>query len=148
MARASVMKGSPLRTRKILGCARMIAPMTGSRRASERFAESQYSGFIQRKIEQQILRFHPHHAVLGGQRQIDLAARDVAAHGGRILEAEREQREDVAYAPGLELVAGPELVQDRGGLGVEPHVPGPARLLDLADGLHANGDRKEVLDPF
>src|ERR1044071_8745543 len=148
MARASVMKGSPRRTRKIFGCARMMAAMTGSRRARARLARLQYSGFIQRKIEQQVLRLHPHHRVLGGQREIDVAARDVGAHGGRILEAQHEQRENVAHAPGVDLVAGPELVQDRGGLGVEPDVPGPARLLDLADGRPPDAQRQEVPDPF
>src|SRR6185369_10458048 len=133
MARASVMNGSPRRARKILGCARMMAPMTGSRRARARLARFQYSGFIQRKIEEQVLRLHPHDRVLGGQREIHVPARDVAAHRGWILEPEREQRQDVAHAAGVDLVARPQLVQDRGGLGVEPHVPGPARLFDLAN---------------
>src|SRR5689334_2598567 len=147
MARASVMNGSPRRTRKIFGCARMMAAMTGSRRASERFAESQYSGFIQRQVEQQVLRLHAHRAVLGGQREIDVAAGDVAAHGGRILEPQREESEEIAHAAGVDLVAGPELVQDRGGLGVEAHVPRPARLLDIPDRLYFHFEPEKMRHP-
>src|SRR3954471_3035938 len=148
IARASVMNGSPRRARKIFGCARMMPAMTGSRRASERFAESQYSGFIQRQVQKQVLRLHADHAVLGGQREIHVAAREVAAHRGRVLEAQREQREDVAHAAGVELVAGPELVQDRGGLGVEPHVPSPARLLDLANRPDPRFQVEEMRNPL
>jgi len=51
IARARVKNGSPRGTRKIFGCARMIAPITGSRRASARLALSQYLGFMQRKVQ-------------------------------------------------------------------------------------------------
>src|ERR1051325_4264047 len=147
MARASVMNGSPRRTRKIFGCARMMAAMTGSRRARARFAPSQYSGFIQRQVEEQILRLQPHDSILGGQREIDVAARDVAAHGGRILEPQREEGEEVAHAAGVDLVAGPELVQDRGGLGVEAHVPRPARLLDIPNRLYFHFEPEKMRHP-
>src|SRR5688572_3216657 len=123
IARASVRKGSPRRARKIRGCARMMSPITGSRRASARLARSQYSGFIQRQVEQQVLRLHAHHIVFAGEREIDRAARDVGPHGGRIVELKGKKREDVAHPPGVDLVAGPQLVQDRARLGVEADVP-------------------------
>ena len=41
IARARVMNASPRRTMNTFGCARMIAAITGSRRASERRARSQ-----------------------------------------------------------------------------------------------------------
>jgi hypothetical protein len=41
IARASVRKGSPRRAMNTFGCARMIAPITGSRRMSARLALSQ-----------------------------------------------------------------------------------------------------------
>src|SRR5262245_32793380 len=147
LARARVRKGSPRRTRKIFGCVRMMPPMTGSRRASERFAESQYSGFMQRKIQKQVLGLHAHYAILGGEREIHLAPRHVGAHHGRVLELQREERKDVAHAAGIDLVAGPQLVQDRARFRVEADVPRPARLLDLADRLHTHFHCKEVLDP-
>src|SRR4051812_46840490 len=148
MARASVMKGSPRRARKTFGCARIMAAITGSRRASERFAEFQYSGFIQRQIQKQVLRLHLHHAVLGGQREIDLAAGDVGAHRPRLLELQREQRQDIAHAAGVHHAPSPQLVQDRRRFGVEPDVPGPARLLDLANRLDARFQVEEMRNPL
>src|SRR5688572_4839377 len=110
MARASVRNGSPRRARKIFGCARMTFAITGSRRASARFARSQYSGFMHRKIKEQVLRLHAHHAVFGREREVDRAPGDIGAHRRRVLELQREQREDVAHAPRVDLAPRPELV--------------------------------------
>src|SRR5918911_315268 len=99
IARASVKKGSPRGTRNTLGCERMMPPITGSRRASARFARSQYSGFIQRQVGEQVLRFHAHHAFLiGGEREVHRAAGHVGPHEARLGEVEREEREDALHA--------------------------------------------------
>src|SRR5512132_1498475 len=81
MARARVRNGSPRGTRWTRGWRRMIAAITGSRRASARLALSQYSGFIEGKIQEEVLRFHSDHVVLvRGERQVDRPAGDVAPH--------------------------------------------------------------------
>src|SRR6185503_6288908 len=147
MARARVRKGSPRRARKTFGWARIMPAITGSRRASERFARSQYSGFMQREIQKQVLRLHSHHAVFGGQRKVDRAPRYVASHRGGILELKRKQGDDIAHAAGIDLVAGPQLVQDRARLGVEPDVPGPGRFLDLAHRLHFHFQVEKMRHP-
>src|SRR5688500_18789092 len=98
----------------------MTDAMTGSRRASVRFARSQYSGFIQRQTRQEVLRLHPDYVVRrAAQAEVDGAAGDVGAHHRGILELQREQREHVAHAALLDLAARPELVQDRARLRVE-----------------------------
>src|SRR5215831_9934082 len=69
IARASVMKASPRRTMNTFGWRLMIAAMTGSFRQSARFALSQYSGFIERQVQDQILRLHLHHVALAGRQR-------------------------------------------------------------------------------
>src|SRR5438045_5013325 len=131
IARASVKKGSPRGARNTLGCARMMPPITGSRRASARLARSQYSGFIQRQIDEQVLRLHAHRALLiGRERQVQRAAGDVRPHLARVLEVERKEREDALHSPVLHLRASPQVVQDGSRLRIETDVPGPARLVD------------------
>src|SRR6185503_5825777 len=123
IARASVRNGSPRRTRCTPGRERMISFITMSLRARARFARFQYSGFMHREVGEEVLRLHLHYAVLAGEREVDRPTPDVGAHRRGILELQREDREDVAHAAGLDLAAGPELVQDRGRLGVEADVP-------------------------
>src|SRR6185295_2523368 len=104
IALARVMNGSPRRVMNTFGCPRMIAPRTGSRRARERFARSQYSGFIQRQVENKVLGFHFHEAILvRSERKIDRAAGDVLAHLCRVIEIQPEQREDTAHAASVHL---------------------------------------------
>src|SRR5258705_3278050 len=112
MARESVMNASPRRIMNTLGWRFMIAAITGSRFASARLARFQYSGgfmpplgsgFMQRKIDEQVLRLHLHHAILAGQRQVDGPAANVGAHQRRVLEPEGEDREDVAHAALLDM---------------------------------------------
>src|SRR5687768_8676542 len=107
IARARVRNGSPRRTRNTLGRERMIAPITASLRDSARFARSQYSGFMHGEVGEQVLRLHPHHAVLGRERQIQGAAADVGAHRALVLELEREKREDVAHPARVDFASGP-----------------------------------------
>src|SRR5687768_5633418 len=147
IARASVRKGSPRRMRWTPGRERMIRFITASFLASARLARSQYSGFMHRQVGEQVLWLHFHHAVLARKREIDRPALQVGAHRRRIVELQREDREDVAHAALLDLAAGPQLVQDRGRLGVEADVPGPARLLDLFHGLHVDAGVQEMEHP-
>src|ERR1051325_3530865 len=113
MARARVWNGSPRGARKIFGGARVIRAIAGSPRASERLARSQYSGFIERQIGEQVLRLHAHHAFLvGGKREVHRAPGDVRSHRRLVVELEREEREDALQAPVLDLAARPEIVQE------------------------------------
>src|SRR5688572_23294667 len=147
IARASVMNASPRRIMNTLGWRFMMAAITGSLRASARLARSQYSGFMQGKAGEKILRLHLHYAVLAREREVHGAALDVGAHGGGIVELQREDREDVAHAALLDLGARPQLVQDGGRLRVEPHVPRPARLVDLAHRLHLDPGAENMKNP-
>src|SRR3954464_14735765 len=149
MARASVRNASPRRARNTFGCARTMLAITGSRRASARFARSQYSGFMQREIGEQVLGLHPHHAVLARrERQVHDAAGDIGPHDARLGELEREEREDSLHAAVLDLAAGPNIVEDAGRFGVETDVPSPARLVDAPHRLHPYLDTDEVPDPL
>src|SRR3954464_7751339 len=148
IARVSVKKGSPRETRNTFGCARTMPAMTGSRRMSARFARSQYSGFMQRQIGEQVLRLHPHHTVLvRGERQVHGAAGDVRPHRARLGEIEREEREDPLHAAVVDLGAGPQIVEDRGRFRVETDVPAPARLLDAPHRFHPHFEAYEVPYP-
>src|SRR4051812_25034970 len=148
MARASVLNGSPRLTMKTFGCARRMAAITGSRRMRARLALSQYSGFIQRQVAQQILRFHVYRALGGAtESQINHPATDIRPHRGRLVELEREDGEDVAHPALVDLLARPQLVQDRGRLGVQADVPCPGRLVDLAHGLDLCFDVEEMRNP-
>src|SRR3954469_13382701 len=99
MARVSVWNGSPRGRRNTFGCSRMIPAMVGSFLASARFARSQYSGFMDRQVDEQVLRLHAHGALFGRRkREVHGAAGNVAAHRRRILECEREEREDALHA--------------------------------------------------
>src|SRR5678816_2827590 len=133
------MNASPRRIMNTLGWQRMICAITGSFLASARRARSQYSGFMQRQIEEQVLRLHAHRfPVVARKREIDRAPCNVAPHDGRVSEVELEEREDMPHPPLLHLTARPQLVHDRGRLGVEADVPGPRGFLDLADRLDLN----------
>src|SRR5919197_2749211 len=148
IARASVKKGSPRGARKTFGCARMMSAITGSRRASARFARSQYSGFIERQVGEQVLRLHAHHAFLVRREgEVDGAPCDIGTHGARIVELERKEREDALHSAMLDLGAGPQIVQDGRGLRVEADVPGPMWLVDAADRFHAHCNAEEVMHP-
>src|SRR5258706_12898582 len=147
IARARVMNASPRRIMKILGWRRMMPAMTGSLFMRARRARSQYSGFMQRKVDQQVLRLHAHDAFVHGKPEVDRAPRDVGTHQRRVFEAQREEGDDVAHAPLLDFASGPELVQDRGRLGVEADVPRPARLFDLADRLDLDLRSQEMQHP-
>src|SRR5258706_3420303 len=133
MARASVRNGSPRGTRYTAGWRLMIAAMMGSQRQRARFARSQYlgftsltSGFIERQVQNQVLRFHPHHVgFVGRDRKVHRAAGDIAAHRAGLGELQREEREDAAHAPGVDLLPLPERVQDRARFDIEADVPGP-----------------------
>src|SRR5690349_24571117 len=113
-----------------------MSAMTGSRRMSARFARSQYSGFMQGQTGEQVLRLHAHQAFLVRREgEVYRAAGNLRAHGGRLAEIQREEREDPLHAAVLDLAAGPQIVEDRGRFRVEPDVPGPARLVDAPHGL-------------
>src|SRR5581483_4003502 len=134
MARASVKNGSPRGARKTFPSARL--------------ARSQYSGFMQRQVGKEVLRLHAHRPFLiCRKREINRAARHVAAHRMRVLELERKERKDALHAPVLKLGARPQLVQDRGRFGVKAHMPRPVRLVDAANRLHAHRDAEEVVHP-
>jgi len=65
------------------------------------------SGFMDRQIEEQVLRLQAHHVVLvAGKRKVDGTTGDVLAHGRAILELEPEKREDAAHAALRELGTG------------------------------------------
>src|SRR5688572_17416423 len=147
IARASVRNGSPRLIRWMPLWVFMIEDITGSLRASARFARSQYSGFMDREIGEQVLRLHLDHALVGGEREIDGASPDVGAHRALLLELEREEREDVAHPSLLDLASRPQLVQDRRRFRVEAHVPCPARFFDLADRLHPHPGLQKMKNP-
>src|SRR5207237_3306423 len=103
-------------------------------RPNARFALSQYSGFMHRQVQKQVLRLHANYAVLGGEREIDRAPGDVLAHVCGVLELQAEEGEQIAHASGVDLVPGPQLIQDRSRLCIEADMPRPPRLFDLANG--------------
>ena len=141
MARASVMNGSPRRTMKTFGCARMIAPITGSRRARARFAPSSSPRHGQASFNGRLVsRFCGFiFTTPSSQRQgeVDRAAAGCprASPPDRRTAARRCARM-LRMRPWLDLAARPQLVQDRGRLRVEADVPGPARLVDLPHRLY------------
>src|SRR5688572_8455567 len=128
-------------------CLCMMEDMTASLRLSARFARSQYSGFMDRKIKEQVLRLHLYYAVFGGKREIHGAAAHLGAHRAHVGELEREKREDIAHPSLLDLASAPELVQDLARLGVEPDVPCPALFVDLADGRYAHLGFQKMENP-
>src|SRR4051812_38151280 len=154
MARASVLNGSPRLTMKTFGCARRMPAITGSRRMRARLALSQYSGFkadgsgfIQRQAGEKVLGLHLHDAFFTRQRKVDRPAADVRAHRGWLVELEREEREDIAHPALVDLLARPQLVQDRGRLGVQADVPRPGRLVNFAHRLDLCFDVEEMRNP-
>src|SRR5688500_14323767 len=99
IARASVRNGSPRRIRQTFGRERMIAAITASFLARARFARSQYSGFMQRKVDQQVLRLHAHDLVfVARQSEVDGAAGDVGPHQRRVVELHPEQGKNPTHA--------------------------------------------------
>src|SRR5918999_3737923 len=87
IARARVRNGSPRRIKKTFGRDRMIAAMTTSLRASARFARSQYSGFMHRQIDEQVLRLHAHDLVfIARQGEVHGPAGDLGPHQRRVVE--------------------------------------------------------------
>src|SRR5262245_11131681 len=148
MARASVMKASPRRIMNTLGWRLMITAITGSRFASARFALSQYSGFMDGKVEQQVLGLHLHRSAGGAaERQVDDPAPDVGAHRRRVVELQREDGEEVTHPALLDTLARPQIVEDGGRLGVKADMPGPFRLVDLAQRLHLNLQAEKMQYP-
>src|SRR3954471_11630773 len=100
---------------------------------------------MHRQIDEQVLRLHPHSPVFGRrQREVNAPAGNVAAHRRRIVERELKEGEDALHASLLDLAARPELVQDRARLGIQADMPGPARLVDLADRLYPNLEGEEM----
>src|SRR5258706_16481788 len=100
---------------------------------------------MHREVDEQVLRLHANGALFGcRQREVNAPAGDVAAHGRGILERECKEREDALHASLLYCTARPKFVQDRSRLGVEADVPGPARLVDLADRLYPHLEGKEM----
>src|SRR6185436_1367514 len=148
IARARVMNASPRRIMNTLGWARMMRAMVGSVFIKDLLALSQYSGFMERQIEEEILRLHAHDiAVVAGQREVDRAPGNIATRHRAVGELEPEQREDAAHPALVDLPARPELVQARGRLGVQADVPRPALFLDLADLLGGGVHRHEMKNP-
>src|SRR5205814_866147 len=148
IARARVMNASPRRIMNTFEWRFMIAAMTGSRFARARLARSQYSGFMQREIQEEVLRLDSHQvAFVARNREVDGPSGDVAPHDCGVGELEVEEREDAPHLALLHLAAVPQLVQNRGRLGIEADVPGPALFLDLADRPDLDCRFQEVKDP-
>jgi len=87
----------------------------------------------ERQVEQEILRFELENVVrVHCHRKINGAARDGRAHVRGIREVEPEQAQEASHARLVDLDLVVEVVEKRRGLGVEPYVPHPMRVVDRA----------------